>query len=386
MSVNRAAKVAIVKCPSYKQKKVYEAVKKAINELGFKFKLNKNSKVLIKPSVMGSYKPSEHVTTHPAVLEAIIKILKKYKCRIIIGESSYANTDKALEKSGIIKLGRKYAIEVITFETAKKIKLKNKKAKYLKQIYLPKIIREADLIINTPKFKTHVLTKYTGAVKNLLGCIAGEEKRVYHRKADTEAKFSEFLIELYQKIKPQLNILDGIVSMEGQGPSAGKLRKTRLILASNNAIALDCIAARTMGLKEDDVITNKIGKQKKLVGKIKIIGKIKNFNFEVPQMKVHVVFSKISKLIPLDPIKLNKKKCRKCYLCVRNCPVKAMKISKLGYPKIKRKKCIRCFCCIESCPEHALYIKERKIRKLKRAVSKILKDRRERRKRREKKK
>jgi uncharacterized protein (DUF362 family) len=150
-------KVAIVKCKTYKQKEVDKAVKKAL-ELA-NIEIPKRKKVLIKPNIVGSFKKSQiATTTHPSIIEAICKILKKNNCKIYIGESSFTNTPCAFRDSGIEKVAKKYG-KLIIFEQDKLMKIKDSKAKVLKSFHLSKTLKNVDLIINIPKLKTHQLTK-----------------------------------------------------------------------------------------------------------------------------------------------------------------------------------------------------------------------------------
>src|SRR6185369_7577828 len=47
--------------------------------------------------------------------------------------------------------------------------------------------------------------------------------------------------------------------------------------------------------------------------------------------------------------------CRKCYSCVRSCPVKAIKVEKT-YTEIISERCIGCGNCLSTCPQHAKVI------------------------------
>jgi uncharacterized protein (DUF362 family)/ferredoxin len=346
-------KVAIVKCKTYDQKDVDRAIKKVLDLA--EIDIPKGKKVLIKPNlVICNSKNPKATLTDSSIIEAVCKILKKNNCKIYIGESSFMDTDVVFKKFDIEKVAKKYGAKAVVFETSKLMRKTDSKAKVLKNFYFSRMRKDVDLVISIPKLKTHQLTKYTGAIKNLYGCIPGGMKQKLHKKAQGEEKFSKLLVDIYQNVKPEINIMDGVIGMEGKGPTSGKPKKAGYILASKNSIALDVVSSKLIGYNPKDIlmikeaITRKLGSFKfLLVG----MDKLPNLHFEKP-----VVTGKLSreakKILEQRPIVVDKKKCIKCGLCARKCPVKAIKLN--PYPEIDKKKCIRCFCCMEVCPQDAL--------------------------------
>lgn len=59
----------------------------------------------------------------------------------------------------------------------------------------------------------------------------------------------------------------------------------------------------------------------------------------------------------MGPIKTVKERCRKCYACVRNCPVKAIKVKK-HYAEVIHTRCIGCGKCIAVCTQKAKVIED----------------------------
>jgi uncharacterized protein (DUF362 family) len=280
-------RVVLSRCNNYEIKDVEKSIDECIKLLKFDLSKYSGKKVLLKPNVLAPHKPNEAITTNPVIVEAVCKLLKKYNCKIFIGDSSFHNTDAALESSGMKELARKYGT-LINFERDGTFLFENKKNKILKKVFLPKIIKEVDLVINLCKLKTHSLTKMTCAIKNLYGLIPGGMKSVYHKKAHSEYLFSELLLELYEFVKPKLNltICDAVVGIEGDGPgTAGKKKKTNMIIASQNPLALDMIAAEVIGYERKDILTNKLA-TKRLTSPIPVeIGSAKGtrINYKKPK-------------------------------------------------------------------------------------------------------
>src|SRR6266568_9493754 len=60
----------------------------------------------------------------------------------------------------------------------------------------------------------------------------------------------------------------------------------------------------------------------------------------------------------MGPIITLKEKCRKCYSCVRSCPVKAIKVEK-NYTEIIFDRCIGCGNCLSNCPQKAKLVTDK---------------------------
>ena len=343
-------KVSIVKCNTYENKKVRKALLDSLKNINFKFK--KGSRVLIKPNLIAPQKKEKAVTTHPVIVEELCKILKEHKCKIFIGESAAFNTDQAFKTCGISKLS-KYA-KIINFEGDKK---KFVTLDGVKKVPLAKSIFDVDLVINFPKLKTHCLMQTTLCVKNLYGCIPGNLKAIYHKTMLNNTKFGKFLLKIEEKINPQLNIIDGILALEGNGPGAsGKPIKANVIIAGKNARATDIIASEFMGFKYKQVITNKLSKIPRKDIEVVGSGKNKRMMFLKPQTFYSPLAHWMAGLLAKHKIEFDYDKCTKCGTCERQCPVHAIKLN--PWPKCNHKKCILCLCCIEVCPEKAISLKE----------------------------
>lgn len=358
--------VSIIKCHSYNPKEVKKALEESLKNIDFKFR--KGMKILIKPNLLAPHNPEEAITTNPIIIEELCKILKKHNSKIYIGESSGAETEKAFEVCGINKLS-KYA-EIINFETLPKKLFRLEKNI---MISLPEIIFEVDLIINLPKMKTHGLTQVTLCVKNLYGCIPGKLKEDLHKLSPYPKNFSRLLVELHKIIKPQLNIIDGIAGIEGEGPGAsGKKINPKVMIMGENANAVDIIASEFMGFNSENIYTNKFSGINKKDIEINGNGRELKLKFEKPKMYITRFFRPIIIFFPNPKIKFNLEKCRQCHICEEKCPVKAIKIN---LKKCDNKKCIKCLCCIELCPNSAVYLEEHWTKKiLKSAIKRFRKN------------
>ena len=211
--------VAIAECLSYKKEEVREAIEKCIYLLGGFQKYKKTfRKILLKPNLLSGANPELAITTHPVFIEAVIDIIRNNFAgfpEIVIADSpgvATPHTKKDLNllynNCGLSYLKDKKGVTLSLDEECEIVS--NKKGKILKQMPVIKPFLEADLVINLPKFKTHSLTRITGAVKNMYGIIHGRTKTILHTKFMDIENFHDMLLDIYLFSKPWINIMDAI--------------------------------------------------------------------------------------------------------------------------------------------------------------------------------
>jgi len=365
--------VSIIRCCSYNYKDVEFAVKEAIKKIGGTEKFFKSGqKVLIKPNILSAKLPEKAVTTHPEIIRAIIRIVKSAGAVPSVGESpggAVSGAERFWDKCGIKKVCEEENCEMLFFEKtgAVCVQSKNPKNKSLKTLEIARPCLEYDCVITVPKFKTHNLVFLTGAVKNLYGCIPGLRKSMYHKHAPHPIDFSEILVDILAIVKPKLSIMDAVVGMEGEGPAAGKVRDIGLIMASDDAVAMDTVMCEISNFNINKMYhllsASASGLGCSDISKIEITGekletvRIKNFKVP-PNFLPYMVPKKFAKFmgnfISALPV-MDKKKCTKCMTCIKACPMKAIELKNI--PKVDKSKCILCLCCNELCPENAVKIR-----------------------------
>lgn len=335
-------------------------------------------KVLIKPNLLGAYYPEDAVTTHPNVIEALIRILKETNCEIWLGDSPNGvqkNLREVWIKTGMERLCEKYNVEKKYFE--------KEGASVIGDLLISNVVLEADYVINMPKFKTHSLTLLTGAVKNMFGVVPGLKKTDYHRNAKSTEAFAETIVRIAEVKKPNLNILDGIDVMAGNGPSAGFKLNVGLIAVARDMHLLDKAMAGLVKISADDVVTLKAASNLGFVNlneEYKLVGD-KNVNFSLEEFKLPVSYTSSSKIVKLFLYILEKvwngmkvkpkvknEKCAKCGMCINICPVSTIKYHN-NFPHVDIRKCINCYCCHEVCPEKAIDLRESKSMKIVKWIS-----------------
>ncbi|MFW9922323.1 MAG: DUF362 domain-containing protein, partial [Candidatus Thorarchaeota archaeon] len=363
-------KVAIVQI---KNNDIETAVKEAVELLGGISRYIKGTdKILLKPNMLSAPDNEDvkaMVRTDPLVLEALSKMVIDNGKKVLIGDTCgsghLGGTRSVLEKSGYLELGEKYQeIEVRSLEQNGTVSTKID-GKKLKEANLSKEFLETDIAINVPKMKTHSLTMYTGAIKNLFGTICGSDKMRIHALGATLNGFSQCLVDLFsfEKKKFSLHLMDAKIAVEGMGPGAsGKAVRMNLILASEDAVALDATAVRLMGRNPNKIPTIRFAAEQGLgeieEEKIVIVGEKVNdhrrkFKFPVSASFGKLPFARFSSIAMQVPKYVAN--CTGCKTCQRACPEQVITISnnKKGkfYASINYNGCISCFTCIEVCPE-----------------------------------
>ncbi len=360
-----AVRVAIIRCENYETKRVSKAVHEAIELLGgIKSFVNRGERILLKPNMLSAREPKKGVTTHPAVLEAMIDEVRDAGAEVWMGDSpsgAVKGVKRCWERTGFGELAKRKSVRLINFESS---------GTHLQQIgnerfYFAKSVIEADGIINIPKFKTHGFTLYTGAVKNLFGTLPGFQKGNFHKKYPHPDNFSRILLDIYSCINHRLHLMDAILGMEGNGPATGKRRMVGLILASSDGVALDVVASHIMGFKENEIDVIRLAKERKVgetdIEKIQIVGEsledVVIKDFELPSNRIIRMIPQSlirwgSKFLWVRP-EIDHQKCTGCKICFNSCPVGAIKMVN-DRPVVNYKICINCLCCNESCPEGAI--------------------------------
>lgn len=208
----------------------------------------KGKRILIKPNCTGCFSPEEGRTTHPAVLEALIRHLKKLDAEILIGESSTVGTDTLLayEKTGISEVARKYGIRIIDFRESDYIEIENPQGRVLKRISFPREVLEADFLISLAKLKTNYVTTISCAMKNLKGLLRDRDKKESHHIG-----LSEAVADIYDALKRRtkaIALVDGILGSELYEP-----KKRGILIASDDLVACDFICAKAMGIDPEKI-------------------------------------------------------------------------------------------------------------------------------------
>ncbi len=345
-------KVALLKCPDYDEERVFQVVQKGIELIGGIDSLR--GKTLLKPNLLGFYHPTKGITTHPVLVKAIVKLTKSVGGRPVVADSPGMGIPYT--KESLKKLYQITGMEGLDAELNYDTNFKGFFSED-KGFRLIKLMGEVDSVVNIPKLKTHSYTILSCAVKNLFGLIPGFNKLGYHSTLSNVEEFSSMLFCLADVVQPKLTIVDGIVGMEGNGPSGGILRDVGWIIVSDNPILADLAACRLIAWKPE--IVPCLAKYARLLDRCEWLGdEIVPISppFLLPQgVAPWGRFGRYLKPF-FTAMPVVSQMCIGCGVCEKTCPRKAIKI-KEGKATINDSLCIRCYCCGELCPSHAILLK-----------------------------
>jgi uncharacterized protein (DUF362 family) len=367
--------VSLQRLPDYDPKRVSRALQLLLEPLGgIEAFVQPGQRVLLKPNLLAGKSPDKAVTTHPEIVRQVIILCQKAGGTVSVGDSpGLGKPEVVARKCGIYEVIQSTGASFAPFAESVPISLE---AGTFHHLEVARDALQADLIINLPKLKTHQMMGYTGAVKNLFGLVVGMRKVRLHLQAGTDkAFFALMLLELAERFKPALSIMDAVVGMEGNGPGSGDPVQIGALLASSSPLALDTVATNMVDLAEKNVWTQRIAKETKRTGvnldELDLHGtdlpslRIKNFkpaktsdiNFGLPTPIKNLLKNAITAQPMIDP------DCQQCGQCITHCPPQAMTINHTGV-KIDYSRCIRCFCCQELCPHNAISTRQGTLLKL----------------------
>ncbi len=375
--------VSVIECREYDYNLVKKSIQQSFENLGGIDKyIDKNDTVLLKLNLLMKKKSEDATTTHPIFAKALAQTIIDYGAKVIIGDSPGGPFNINLLK-GVYKA---CGIEEISNDIGAKlnyntnsVQIKNDNGLILKKITAIEVLNEVDKVISVSKLKTHGMMMFTGAVKNMFGVVAGLEKAEYHVRMPENIDFSNALVDICMAAKPVLSFMDGIVGMQGEGPSAGEPRDIGVVISSTSPYHLDVVATNIIGLKPIKVPTIQRCVERDLCSgtfeDIELKGdNIENFiidDFVIPEIRsLDLLDGKVPKflreilngLLQPKPVFIHDK-CIGCGDCANNCPPKVIDmVDKL--PMVNLDGCIRCFCCQELCPVEAIDINRPLLMKL----------------------
>ena len=223
----------------YRVGEVEAAIRRGLDELHVDVSGRRTA--LIKPNIVIAAKPRTAVVTHPAVVEAVVNVLRERgvsEISIADGPGVGLDVEAVFDKSGYKALAERLNVNLVDFNKADR---RGRAWKY-GTLGVPAILEDTDLYVNVPKLKTHGYTTLTLSIKNHKGMLSEADKKLDHQLG-----LHEPLVEQAKLCPPDLVVLDGIVGVEADGPLNGRPVRSRALLMGTNMLEVDAAAARLAG-------------------------------------------------------------------------------------------------------------------------------------------
>ena len=360
------SRVVVAECGSYAADTVAAALQEVVQALGgLSAFVKPGQTVLLKPNLFSAHPPEHAVTTHPELVRQVILMCAKAGAgRIWVGDSPVGTQDEK-------KLWALTGMAAAVAGTPAELKSWHVRQKPLlcgdDVLAVPEWYDDVDVMISLPKLKAHCLTALTCGLKNVYGVVSGPAKLQFHIRYPSPQTMSAFLVRVFAAIKPQLTIADAVVAMEGNGPAHGRPRQVGVLLASQDAVALDAVGCQALRVPPESVPMIRLASESGLgvmdEAQMACVGSglprlqaarmkrsLSRFLKNIPEP----LFRLSTRLWQFRP-KIMVKECVRCGSCITNCPQKCIHMhDRTGFPLINQKTCIACFCCMESCQNGAI--------------------------------
>lgn len=368
--------VSVVSCESYEPALCRRALAEVLEPLGGLDFVTPGMTVGIKANLVSFLKPEAGGTTHPVLLSALTELLRARGARVIVGDSPGGLFTAAYVKN-VYRATGMYDVEKAGAELNgdfSQRRAENPDAVVAKAFQYTAWLDGCDVLIDFCKLKSHGMMGMSAAAKNMFGVIPGTMKPEYHFQYPDPRDFARMIVDLDEYFRPALSIVDGVIGMDGNGPTAGNPKPMGVLLASASPHEADLACARIIGLRREDVPTLEAAYERGLIPAdadgLAISGDLEAFrvpDFDRIVTKNDLLFRNslpgkagellggfIRRCASSEP-RPSRDECVGCAKCARVCPAKAIAM-KNGLPRIDRKRCIHCFCCQEFCPRGAMKV------------------------------
>ena len=338
--------------------------------------VKRGDRVLIKVNMgcSGHRDPELRLTTHPTMVEAIIKSLLDCGAVVSFGDDvsrSGKHSGSISERTGMSEVARRTGAKLIDFVAAGAREVRGGLL-YPRTYLVTNAYFDADVVINAASCRSGpVVVGMSAAVKNMFGCVVGLRKQLIHNLFDIDPpQFGHAIADIHRVVQADLSFLD-LTSVAEAGGITLAVRPVGLMLASTDPVALDTVAAHAIGYEDLPIWTsyygNKIGLGCNDIGKIGIRGldwdlfekRRLQYPFIRPVVK-RSPYDRVSRavnntLLRPRPV-VTASKCTGCGDCAQRCPVSCIEPAPNNVYRINLNSCVDCGCCVKVCDAAAVQI------------------------------
>ncbi len=358
------------------------AAHRVIEQVGGMESVIRGAKIaILKPNFVAGRNAETGSTTSFALLKAVAEEVRACGAQPVLCETPGTEFDRDATYTilGVEKFCEENGIDILRVDPeggeADWMELRPAGAKKLRRFRIPRILKEARLI-NLPVLKTHVVSTMTLSMKNSMGILPRPDRRSMHTFG-----IDQSIVDMNLGIKADLNIVDGSVGQDGEGPLYGDKADLQVLIAGRDSLAVDLACCQAVGVKPRDIphlklALEQLGKPSwQCVGED--VGVIKKFRLPEQKALYRFIFWM---MYPLDyPYtwiaergkhlcttmystglvgtrpQIKEENCTRCGVCVEACPLP--NVIDLKALTVNYGTCQRCLLCYEACPENAISVK-----------------------------
>ena len=367
---------------------IRQAIYQMLQERAVFSHLSQDDLVLLKPNLNNDLTALTGNSTDLRVLAALLRALQEHGCiNVTIADGPnigiYRKGIDVFGRLGVRALAKRFGVRLVDLNHAPSVKVEL----ITGLVRVAEICLRADYFISVPKVKTHAEAGMSAAVKNLMGCVVGTDKRLVH------ANLPANLVRLNEIIKPDLILVDGLVGMEGNGPGDGRPKRLDLLFAGTNPFLIDLLIARLVGLDRDAIPYLRIAHERGYIGdedivRVDEIEPIVRFEPPPPRNLItrlldHRLLTGVRDLTRpihgsetarrllhrlgilqdvyeraeacVERLVLDRNACDECGKCLVVCPME-LPITDPGFDFWSSPDCLGCLYCAFICPQKAIII------------------------------
>ncbi|MBN1532555.1 MAG: DUF362 domain-containing protein [Spirochaetes bacterium] len=368
MNENRTGEgsaVALLHCDTAEE--VYGTIRAIMSLLGREriVDMFRSKRVLLKPNLCIDYPPQRGATTHPAVVEAMIRIVKDAGGTPVVGDGPIVGIrGNIFRATGMEEVCGRYGVMLVNFNQSEGRRVRLQGAAVYPEALITEHYFRCDTVVNLPIFKSNMAYWLSGALKNMKGLLVGREKHTPHRLGVPES-----VADLNRMVRQDLVIMDGLVGMMGDGPSAGEAAEAKLLIGGFDPVAVDSLAATIMGFDPRKIPMIAYAEAGGVgTSHITVRGDRPDsfhLNFRKPSIARHRLLVQILDRIGKTAfgwiqrrtrLLVDGERCTLCRRCLEACPFGAVSIDGRTV-RIDMDLCDLCLCCTEACGQNAIILK-----------------------------